>query len=366
MIQNVKLHNFKCFKDESFDLKGLTLIAGANGIGKSTLIQSLLLLRQSYVYGNIVLRNSLRFRGDLVNLQSPNDVIYVDYDDNTIGIAITNDEHQEYNCAVGIGATTPDDVPLVEHAIYPRWEQNALFDKDFVYLYADRMIPKDAYAMLDSTPTYSRVGDRMGNNSVFCLLKALNDGKEVEAPLLQRQGVFVGQNVSSWISYILGTQLFVSSNWITPNMAELKYVTSESKMQVSFSPLNMAFGSTYIFPIVLGLLTAPVGSMFIVENPEAHLHPAAQTRMGIFLALAAQSGIQIVVESHSEHLMNGIRLAVKRKEVSSGNVIFYSMDIDTDGTRHKKTITLDKEGELSTWPNGFFDEWEKSLVELIS
>lgn len=365
MIKQVKLHNFKCFKDEVFNLRNLTVMTGVNGVGKSTLIQSLLLLRQSYVYGNITLKKSLRFSADLVDMLHPRNVRYVGCEDEFIAVSVVDEQSRELTCKVEIGQGDGANVPLIEPFNFEGWEKNSLFNNDFAYLYADRMTPRDSYALTGATPSYSRLGDRTGNNSVFCLQRVLNENSEVESVLLRRNGTFVGPNVSAWISYIMGTGLGVSSSLQAENRADLKYVAKESGIQIEVSPLNMAFGPTYIFPIVLGLLTAPQGSMFIVENPEAHLHPGAQTRMGEFLSLAAQAGIQIVVESHSDHLMNGVRMAVKHNAVSEDNVVFYAVDLNVDTVREKHEIHIDSNGDLTKWPIGFFDEWENNLMELL-
>ena len=63
----------------------------------------------------------------------------------------------------------------------------------------------------------------------------------------------------------------------------------------------MPFGHSYVLPIILAVLTAPKNSIIFIENPESHLHPSAQRRVGEFLAHAAEAGIQIIIESHSDH-----------------------------------------------------------------
>ena len=74
-------------------------------------------------------------------------------------------------------------------------------------------------------------------------------------------------------------------------------------------PTNMGFGVSYALPVITAGLLAPAGSLLVVENPEAHLHPAGQSRVGRFLAHLAASGVQVVAETHSDHVLNGVRLA---------------------------------------------------------
>ena len=76
-------------------------------------------------------------------------------------------------------------------------------------------------------------------------------------------------------------------------------------------PANVGFGFGYVFPILVALLAVPKGTIVIVDSPEAHLHPAAQSQMGRLLAFFAAAGVQVIVETHSDHLLNGARLAVR-------------------------------------------------------
>ena len=73
---------------------------------------------------------------------------------------------------------------------------------------------------------------------------------------------------------------------------------------------NMGFGVTYALPIILAGLIAEPDGLLIVENPEAHLHPAGQSRAGVFLAWLAGKGVQVMVETHSDHVLNGIRRGI--------------------------------------------------------
>ena len=127
----------------------------------------------------------------------------------------------------------------------------------------------------------------------------------------------------------------------------------------------MAFGNTYILPIVLAVLTAPRDSLIIIENPEAHLHPKAQLRIGELLSIAAQNGVQIIIETHSDHLLNGIRKSAKDNSIEASNVAIFYVE-ESDGEHGKTEITLNQDGSLNQWPKGFFDEWERAMSDIMS
>ena len=73
-------------------------------------------------------------------------------------------------------------------------------------------------------------------------------------------------------------------------------------------------------PILATGLIAEAGSYMIVENPEAHLHPSAQSKIGRFLAMVAHTGVKVIIETHSDHVINGIQIAAAKHEIESADV----------------------------------------------
>ena len=126
-------------------------------------------------------------------------------------------------------------------------------------------------------------------------------------------------------------------------------------------PANVGFGLSYALPVIVAALTASPGTLFLVENPEAHLHPAGQSLIGQFLTRVAAAGVQVVVETHSDHVINGMRLAAARDGLlpPSDAIIHFLADA---GTRH--TIEIQGSGALTEWPPGFFDQSELDLGQL--
>jgi predicted ATPase len=132
-----------------------------------------------------------------------------------------------------------------------------------------------------------------------------------------------------------------------------------------FLPAATGFGITYALPIVVQALVASMieKSIIIVENPEAHLHPYSQSAMGAFLALVASQGVQIIIETHSEHIINGCRLKLaKSKKTNLMSVMFFNK---TGGGSDPQKLEVTEQGELSSWPEGFFDQSRRDLRELL-
>ena len=133
-----------------------------------------------------------------------------------------------------------------------------------------------------------------------------------------------------------------------------------------YRPTNVGFGITYALPIVVAVLSARPGSLVIIENPEAHLHPRGQVKMGELLCQASAAGIQILIETHSDHVLNGIRLTVHGRKAIPGNVALYHSRWVAGGKSPSLTLlALDENGRLPEWPDGFFDEMERSLDRLL-
>ncbi|MER6709861.1 DUF3696 domain-containing protein [Streptomyces sp. NPDC000877] len=129
-------------------------------------------------------------------------------------------------------------------------------------------------------------------------------------------------------------------------------------------PTNVGFGLTYALPIVVACLTATPESLILLENPEAHLHPKGQSRMAALLSAAAATGAQLIVETHSDHVLNGVRIAVKQGVLQPEDTVVHYFQGNGAGTE-VVTPRIDKDGMLQQWPEGFFDEWENSLDQLL-
>jgi len=176
----------------------------------------------------------------------------------------------------------------------------------------------------------------------------------------------VRNNVSAWLSIISPGIRF---EWESISKADL--------LRAEYSghrPGNVGFGISYTLPVIANVLGYAAlvargyekSALIMLENPEAHLHPAGQTQIGGFLAKAASCGVQVIIETHSDHLLNGIRLAVKNKFLEAEKTAYYFFDYDF--SEEKSVIrqpVIDDEGYFDEWPDGFFDETEKNLERLL-
>lgn len=374
MLTQITLERFKCFNRLYMPLKPLTLIAGTNGAGKSSIIQGLLLLRQSCKDKDYDWKKKVVINGGLVDLEDAGKLLYINAegDSSDIVLRIENDDTDEiaFNISPKQEKTTAS--CSVEGDLDKAKNEWSLFSDDFVYLYADREQPRSKYIMTSETRLDSRLGNRSASNAAFLLASEVNNNKDIRIPNLKHESAMdstVLRNVSAWISYIMGGNVSLTAKETEKDKeARLEYsIFNNSGVGQQLSPLNMPFGHSYVLPIILAVLTAPSGSMILVENPESHLHPGAQLRMGEFLSIAAACGIQIIIETHSDHLMNGIRLSCRKRIISPEIIEMDLIGLDTDGYTHiRRPIQLNPDGTVKNLVPGFFDEWEKALTSLIS
>lgn len=364
MIKNLRIRNIKCFTDLSLELEALNVLAGINSMGKSTVIQTMLLLKQAYDMNAIT--SGLHLNGDLVTIGTGYDLLDRDSAEDNMQIELEcegeifqwtyqYDRDSDYQRVCKINLRQEE------------LENISLFKPTFAYISAERLGPQRFY-----TQSYHKVMEKndVGRSGElfadYLAERGLQDritNSHIINPSAESD-VLIYQ-MEAWLSEISPGIHINAEKYNEAGIVNVKYrVSSEN-----YSPINVGFGISYVAPIVLSLLKAQKGDLVILENPEAHLHPQGQRKMGELISLAASGGAQIIVETHSDHLLNGIRLSVKNKKISRNDVrlnYFYQEILSGNRIAHKKVSpAILEDGRLSSWPDGFFDEWDKALDELL-
>lgn len=366
MIKKLNIKNIKCFTDLSLELEKLNVLTGLNSAGKSTVIQSLLLLRQAYDMNSI--SSGLHLNGDLVTIGTGYDLLNRDSGEDIIEIKIEC-EPESY-CWKYAYNKNSDYQRLCESNVEGKSFKNInLFKPTFAYISAERLGPRRFYQQ-----SYHKVMEKndVGRSGEFfadyLVERGLKD--KVTNPYIlnffkSKTSELLIYQMQAWLSEVSpGIRLDVEK-YNDAGIVNMKYGVSTE----TFSPINVGFGISYVAPIVLSLLKAQKDDLIILENPEAHLHPKGQRKMGELISLAARGGAQIIIETHSDHILNGIRLSVKNNIISKDDVrLNYFFQEKQDGKRviHKKlSPAILANGRLSSWPEGFFDEWDKAIAELL-
>lgn len=359
MLEKVLLHNFKCYAEQSFDMAPLTLLTGVNNAGKSSFIQALLALEQSSRKGDI--GNTLVLSGHLVNLGLPRDVHYENAQDETLSITLQRQGLEYAFC-------------------YHRENWEFIATKDsctgtpfacFTYLCAERTGPRTAFPIPTREQTYY---NKLGNAGQFATHILEEQGSELvtlkKLILSDAQGTPLPHDVRSqteaWLMRISRPLRVHTQRYTNMDQVGLEFsFTNTDTRTANYRASNVGFGLTYALPIFVAVLSAKPGDIIIIENPEAHLHPKGQAIVGEFLARAAASGVQLIVETHSDHLLNGVRVAVKHEKLLDSQVIVHFFTVGANGQTKLVRPRLDKDGRFDFWPDDFFDEWDKQLTELL-
>lgn len=347
---DLKIKGYKCFNDSTIKLNNLTVLTGANASGKSSIIQSLLLLKigsENTPNTSIPLVNNryaldLGFPDSIINNELESDEVIISLD----------------NCSLSfIGGEQKSERKLYVHSNHPERMQELL--KNFAYLCAERQGPRFEYEIGNNDDNSCGCHGENTSNIIANEWNTRIDTKRVFNRETKEDNLFKIQ-MDSWVDYIfpgiaLWIQLTGSNNY--------QVLVNDRFHNVTTYASNIGFGISYALPIIVESLLVKENGWIVVENPEAHLHAKAQSNMGYFLGVMAASGIRMIIETHSEHIVNGIRRAattgtnLSPKDV---NVYFFKNKSDYD------LITIDDEGNLSDFPVDFFDQSRQDLLEIIN
>ena len=361
-IARMQLINFKCLPDVTFEFGNLNILAGANGCGKSSCIHSLLLLRQSYEqYRNL---DKLLLCGKYINLGSAKDLLYEHAGkDEGISYRIFNEKNEKLELSYEY---VPENriLHILEHKNSNLINLN-FFKDGFEYLSAERIVPQTTYSSISQDDLLGSHGENALNflekyGATFKVDKIFQDETKNEYLLYY---------INKWMERIFQGFRLQLSPIAEADAVGLRYTEkSRDRVSNSYRAINVGFGITYVLPILVALLKAKKNDLILIENPEAHLHPKAQRIIGELLSKAASIGAQIIVETHRDHILNGIRISAKNKIIRSADVkLFFFMKEDV-GTKYHTNIyspQMDNEGNIDIWPEGFFDEWDNALTQLF-
>lgn len=373
IIKTIGLKGFKCFKDEvKISLKPVTIMYGKNGRGKSTVSQSLLLLGQTMKKANslnqLIINDGYVNQGlfdELVNRDSNTksfEIFIENSNDETLAVRfeavdrfpqigalvsqkVNGKETFEYLSGSGDGTSTIDNNTEFSSGVT---SDNAILQglKEAIYISADRNGPvNEANYVYTQTEAYlSPIGQNIIN-------------------VIAEQGPDFVHDLERNLSYILSG----ASISIKYQQDKIELGLNSTNGGQTMRPINVGFGYSYVLPVVVAAMLAKQGSLVIIENPEAHLHSGAQSRLADFLiSKALNSGFQLLIETHSDHVINGLRIASKNGKIKpSDSIILHFSHNEDSSTPVIDEIKCDSQGNLSSFPEDFMDEWTKQLLDLV-
>lgn len=386
MIEQVSLSNFKCFETlTTIPMSRFTFLYGKNGRGKSSVIQSLLLLSQTLRENGMSL-DSLMISGKMVSLGTYDDIRnqYVKAN-KPIVIVVSTDTEKPLKLKFKRSPEKPTiallddiwvgDIPYFNYAENDDSLPISFSDEREKSVHKEKIIlPQSDIKTYSSLLSLSYVAaDRRGpanyeaRRDIMGPLEVDVRGEYLINALAISSEEFKERFTEELSLILSGASVRVYANPDTPDRIEL-FLDSVNGHERGFRPRNVGFGYSYVLPIVFQTLMAPEGGIIVIENPEAHLYPAAQSRLVDFLVkYAKRKNLQIILETHSDHIINGLRIAVKNGVTAPSEtaILFFDRDDDKSGSPIIEKVSVDERGALSSQPRDFMDEWTRQMLELL-
>ncbi|MDE0241169.1 MAG: DUF3696 domain-containing protein [bacterium] len=435
----MEVSNFKAWQTLDLQFGKITGFFGTNSAGKSSLLQLLLLLKQTRNATDRGLVLDFGGPSDFVNLGAFGDVVHQNDEETRItwqlawslpqtlevdlwpasanGLQMADDSLQiscdvglrrgrpwpyrlayrfnakdfwvqprtesgnkfelDTNCADfafrrNVGRAWPLSHPVKTH-LFPdetrHFYQNADFLSVFELAYENLMdsvyylgplreYPRREYHWAGSSP--ADVGQR-GERTVDAILAATRDDERRSLGFRRRKMSF-----QEMIAYWLG-ELGLIHSFHLEEIAErtnlFRAIVKTSRWSAPTALTDVGFGVSQVLPALVLLYYVPEGSTVLMEQPEIHLHPAVQSGLAdVMLNVTMARNLQIIVESHSEHLMRRLQLRVAEEEAQSGDIKLYFVS-NSKGRAQMSDLSLNEWGEIENWPTNFFGD---ELGELAS
>ena len=406
MITHIRMKNFKSWKDSGeVKLAPLTGFFGTNSSGKSSLLQMLLLLKQT------VRREEVLFFGDensLVNLGSFREVIHGHELEVGLYFEITGKltdpfpnvlrtpfQTMHFNFDTTIRKNERD--LITERFRYGSlssntkivWENNNLsnggqnltpifiqncyglpssensdvskdltafssaFEELFSHVYylgPTRVHPQRHYHWEGTHPKELSVwGDKAIDALLSARLRQLKTSNK-------ETGMPIEEKISEWLqkmdlahSFSLGL-----SGSLEDNNYEVRIQKSPNSAQVTLA--DMGHGLADLLPLLVHCYYVPEGSTLILEQPGVHLHPMAQAQLAdLFLDVIAERNLQILVESHSEYLLTRLQRRIAEKKIAEDKMALYFCR-NNDGASTIEQLEVNESGDIKNWPENFFGD----------
>lgn len=215
---------------------------------------------------------------------------------------------------------------------------------------------------------YFVAAERQGPTSYFSKRDDINldpvgSHGEFSVNTLFEQKEIIKAQLIEYLSNIMGGA-FVNVDSVNDEYISLLLDSVDSSE--GFKPINVGFGYSYVLPILITLLIAENGAKIFIENPEAHLHPGAQSRlMEVIIQISKEKKLQLFIETHSDHVINAARIAVKKQEIEFRNVGIVHIGRCEDNQPTIMPIDMDENGNLTLYPDDFMEEWGNQMMQLL-
>ena len=358
MIEKVRVKGLKSIRDLTVNCSKLNLFVGTNSSGKSTFLQALLIWKQKALNGRYISIGDFR---EVRNYNLTN---------KTIRVEIKNEGYEELfyiECnEKTVNVKDPDDYLLFESEKYYA-EVRVI---GFHYLSCHRLGAADIYAKNISG------NSNFGTDGEYALSYLLeNESKVIDKKFVvenEKTTDSLLDQVNYWLDYIVGTTLSINDIKKT-NYVQVRYNNNPANVNADAMycrPVNIGSGISYLISIIITCLGAESRSVIIIENPEIHLHPKAQSKLCEFLCFVSKAGQQLFIETHSDHIFNGLRVGVATGKVLPEDISVNFFAMNKNYETQCNPIKFEKYGKIVGTNdemniNDLFDQFEIDLDRML-
>lgn len=372
MIKQLNIRNFKCHSSTDLEFSKLNILTGLNGTGKSSVIQALLLLRQTFQKN--MLDKGLELNGDLCTIGLAEDALYQSAQDDLIRFTINweNNEQLKWSFMVDDKKLSDTFLKIRESETKSDLKSISLFNQNFQYISAFRNGPVQNYEKdTSAVELFHQISAREGRCELiahyldFFRHEPVSDESLKKNPQDKDTDLMV--QVANWLQEIspeINIQVEASESTY-----KINYGFSRGPRKTPtkrFKAVNIGFGISYALPIIVAALHSPKGSIVIIENPESHIHPDGQAKLMELICKAAKAGVQFIIETHSDHIINGLLVATKQGLIGpdDSKVYFFDRDVASHATESIHLPILPG-SKIRKPPKGFFDRLDKDMEILM-
>lgn len=376
MIKTLSIQHFKAFNElQQVRLGGLTLLTGINGRGKSSFLQVLLLLSQSLRNSAQHTLDNLLLKGDWVDLGSFTEITNV---------------YAKHNLPIIFDIETDNDTDYRFRLSYKAGSISSMGDLCGMEVNGTEMFSESSFygentsAEKDSTlaaPVISGYTS-LTNLQRMYYISADRESAQNEEDNVSRSSLWLdkkGRNILNVI-YAEGedflkrveqelSNIFDGATFLIKEEGNaLRLYMDSTDNGRLFRPVNVGYGYSYALSLITAGLLAKKDECIIVENPEAHLHPSAQSAiMQFFCREVLPKKVQVLIETHSDHIVNASLIAVRNHILTDNQleILFFYRKKEAEKLFAVQNLEITSKGRVKNPPKNFCDQYAMDLRTLM-
>ncbi|MGL1931811.1 MAG: AAA family ATPase [Desulfotalea sp.] len=348
MLKQLEINNFKSIDNVVLNLTPLTIFTGANSSGKSTVLQAIMLLIKESTPGNVFsMEEQLNYLDNFFTIRNKKT------NAKKINIKAIDDKNNAHSVEI-----TADNTEVSSNLPYQFEKSNNTEEAELLYLNANRAGAQELVPA--SRRRVGSIGQYLFSH--FDKIK----GNPLSDDMARFEGSkTIAYQLSQWLTLVTDSAIELVTEQVGD---QVKVAFKVSDIDKHVSPFNLGAGISYIAKVLIICLMAKKGDLILLENPEVQLHPKSQAKLGVFLSFIASRGIQLIVETHCEHLINRVRVEINTEQINNDDVVihykpsseepFQTLFLDINGH------FVDQDEKRQSFPKDFFDTSVGALLSL--